>query len=146
LIEKTVRLPGVKRTLFIIKPDGVERGLVGEILSRLEAKQLRIVAAEFRTIDEATAREHYAEHEGKPYYDPLVSFITRGPSLVMVVEGPDDTWKVVRTMMGSTNPADAAPGTIRGDLAIGMPDNLTHGSDSADSAQREIKIFFSHLN
>jgi nucleoside-diphosphate kinase len=136
----------VKRTLFIIKPDGVERGLVGEILSRLEAKQLRIVAAEFRTIDEATAREHYAEHEGKPYYDPLVSFITRGPSLVMVVEGPDDTWKVVRTMMGSTNPADAAPGTIRGDLAIGMPDNLTHGSDSADSAQREIKIFFSHLN
>ena len=139
-------MPDVNRTLVIIKPDGVERGLVGEILLRLESKQLRLVAADLRTIDEATAREHYAEHVGKPFYDPLVAFITRGPSLVLIVEGPDDTWKVVRTMMGATNPVDAAPGTIRGDLAIEMAENLIHGSDSAESAQREIKIFFDHLN
>jgi nucleoside-diphosphate kinase len=143
---ETVRLPDVKRTLVIIKPDGVERGLVGEILSRLERKQLRIVAGELRTIDVATASEHYAEHVGKPFYDALVSFITRGPSLVLIVEGPEDTWKVVRTLMGATNPVDAAPGTIRGDLAIVMAENLIHGSDSAESADREIKIFFDHLN
>jgi nucleoside-diphosphate kinase len=139
-------LPDVNRTLVIIKPDGVERGLVGEILSRLERKKLRIVAGELRTIDAVTAAEHYAEHVGKPFYDPLVAFITRGPSLVLIVEGPDDTWKVVRTMMGATNPVDAAPGTIRGDLAIEMAENLIHGSDSAESADREIKIFFPHLN
>jgi nucleoside-diphosphate kinase len=138
-------LPGVKRTLVIVKPDGVERGLVGEILSRLEKKQLRLVAVDLRTIDEATAREHYAEHVGKPFFDPLVSFITRGPSLILIVEGPEDTWQVVRTMMGATNPIDAAPGTVRGDLAFGMPDNLVHGSDSAESAQREIAIFFRDL-
>jgi nucleoside-diphosphate kinase len=135
----------VKRTLVIVKPDGVERGLVGEILSRLEKKQLRLVAVDLRTIDEATAREHYAEHVGKPFFDPLVSFITRGPSLILIVEGPEDTWQVVRTMMGATNPIDAAPGTVRGDLAFGMPDNLVHGSDSAESAQREIAIFFRDL-
>jgi nucleoside-diphosphate kinase len=138
-------LPDVKRTLVIVKPDGVERGLVGEILSRLENKQLRLVAADLRTIDEATAREHYAEHVGKPYFDPLVSFITRGPSLVLIVEGPEDTWQVVRTMMGATNPMDAAPGTVRGDLATRMPDNLVHSSDSAESAQREMAIFFRDL-
>jgi nucleoside-diphosphate kinase len=132
--------------LVIIKPDGVERGLVGEILSRLERKQLRIVAGELRTIDVATASEHYAEHVGKPFYDSLVAFITRGPSLILIVEGPEDTWKVVRTMMGATNPVDAAPGTIRGDLATVMAENLIHGSDSAESADREIKIFFDHLN
>jgi nucleoside-diphosphate kinase len=136
----------VKRTLVIIKPDAVERGLVGEILSRLERKQLRIVAGELRTIDVATASEHYAEHVGKPFYDSLVAFITRGPSLVLIVEGPEDTWKVVRTMMGATNPVDAVPGTIRGDLATVMAENLIHGSDSAESADREIKIFFDHLN
>jgi nucleoside-diphosphate kinase len=135
----------VKRTLVIIKPDGVERQLVGEILSRLERKQLRLIVADLRTIDLATARVHYAEHEGKPFFDRLVEFITRGPSLVLIVEGPEDTWQVVRTMMGATNPIDAAPGTVRGDLAIGMPDNLVHGSDSAESAQREIAIFFPHL-
>ena len=139
-------MPGVKRTLVIIKPDAVERGLVGEILSRLERKQLRIVAGELRTIDVATASEHYAEHVGKPFYDSLVAFITRGPSLILIVEGPEDTWKVVRTMMGATNPVDAAPGTIRGDLATVMAENLIHGSDSAESADREIKIFFDHLN
>lgn len=131
--------------MVIVKPDGVERGLVGEILSRLESKQLRLVAAELRTIDGLTAREHYVEHVGKPFYEPLVSFITRGPSLLLVVEGPEDAWRVVRTLMGSTNPSEAAPGTIRGDLALETSENLIHGSDSAESAQREIKIFFPHL-
>ena len=133
------------RTLVIVKPDGVERGLIGEIVRRLEAKQLRLVAGEIRTLDEQTARVHYAEHDGKPYFEPLVAFITRGPVMVAVVEGPQDTWKVVRNLMGSTNPRDAAPGTIRGDLAIEMAENLIHGSDSLESAQREIGIFFPHL-
>ena len=136
----------MKRTLVIIKPDGVERGLVGEIVSRLEAKQLRIVAAELRTIDADTARRHYAEHEGKSFYDPLVAFITRSPSLVMVLEGPEDTWRIVRAMMGATNPAEAAPGTIRGDLATAMKENLIHGSDSIEAALREIAIFFPDLD
>ena len=133
------------RTLFIVKPDGVARGLIGQILGRLEVKQLRVVAAELRTIDRATAERHYAEHLGKDYYDKLVEFITQGPSLVTIVEGPGDTWQVVRGLMGATNAKDAAPGTIRGDLAIGHRENLVHGSDSASSAQREIEIFFSHL-
>ena len=98
------------RTLVICKPDAVERGLVGEIVARLERRTLRIVAAELRTIDEATAGRHYAEHEGKPFYADLVAFITRGPAMILVVEGPEDTWKVVRTMMGATNPREAAPG------------------------------------
>ena len=135
----------MKRTLVIVKPDGVERGLVGEIVSRLEKRQLTLVAAELRAIDVVTAKQHYAEHEGKPFFDSLVSFITRSPALVMVVEGPEDTWKVVRTMMGVTNPVDAVPGTIRGDLAIEMSENLIHGSDSGESAAREIKIFFPDL-
>jgi len=138
-------LPVVKRTLVIIKPDGVERGLIGEILSRLEQRELRVVAAELRTIDATTAALHYVEHEGKPFFERLVAFITRSPSLVLVIEGPEDTWQVVRTMMGATNPAEAAPGTIRGDLATEMAENLIHGSDSADSAQREIAIFFPAL-
>jgi len=136
----------VDRTLFIVKPDGVERGLIGEIIARLEAKQLRIVAAELRTIDVATAERHYAEHRGKPYYDKLVEFMTHGPALVLVIEGPEDTWQVVRGLMGATNSKDAAPGTIRGDLAIGLRENLVHGSDSAASAQREIEIFFTQLS
>ncbi|MHB1210429.1 MAG: nucleoside-diphosphate kinase [Acidimicrobiales bacterium] len=133
------------RTFVIVKPDGVERGLVGEIISRLERKQLRIVAAELRTIDAPTAERHYAEHEGKPFFEGLVSFITRGPALLMVLEGPSDTWKVVRTLMGTTDPKDSPPGTIRGDLAIEMAQNLIHGSDSPESAQREISIFFPSL-
>jgi len=136
----------VNRTLVIVKPDGVERGLVGEIVSRLERKQLRVVAAHLRTIDRATAESHYAEHRGRDYFEPLVNFITRGPSLVAVLEGSDDTWQVVRTLMGATNPHEAAPGTIRGDLALHMTENLIHGSDSAESARREIGIFFPGLD
>jgi nucleoside-diphosphate kinase len=130
------------RTLVICKPDAVERGLVGEIVGRLERKGLRLVASELRTIDAETAGRHYAEHQGKPFFDDLVAFITRSPALLMVVEGPGDTWQVVRTMMGATNPKDAAPGTIRGDLAIELTENLVHGSDSAGSAAREIALFF----
>jgi nucleoside-diphosphate kinase len=133
------------RTLVIAKPDSVERGLAGQIIARLEAKGLRLAAAELRTIDAETAGTHYGEHKGKPFYDSLVSFITRGPALLMVVEGPEDTYKVVRTLMGATNPKDAAPGTIRGDLAIEMTENLVHGSDSPQSAQREIDLFFPGL-
>ena len=133
------------RTLVICKPDAVERGLAGQIVARLEAKGLRLAAAELRTIDTETAGNHYGEHKDKPFYDSLVSFITRSPALLMVVEGPEDTYKVVRTLMGATNPKDAAPGTIRGDLAIEMTENLVHGSDSQESAQREIGLFFPGL-
>ena len=133
------------RTLVICKPDAVERGLVGEIVARIERKGLAIVAAELRTIDKDTAARHYEEHQGKPFYDDLVTFITRSPALLMVVEGPDDTWKVVRQMMGATNPRDAAPGTIRGDLAVELTENLVHGSDGPESAEREIGIFFPNL-
>ena len=135
----------MERTLVLVKPDGVERGLIGEIVSRFERRGLRLVAAQLRTLDRETAERHYAEHEGKPFYEGLVSFITRGPLMAMVLEGPDDTWQVVRTMMGPTNPATAAPGTIRGDLGIEMQQNLIHGSDSAESARREIAIFFPAL-
>jgi nucleoside-diphosphate kinase len=136
----------VNRTLVICKPDAVERGLSGEIVRRLEAKGLRLAAAELRVIDRDTAARHYAEHEGKPFFEDLLAFITRGPVLLLVVEGPEDTWQVVRTMMGATNPAVATPGTIRGDLAIEMTENLVHGSDSAESAAREITLFFPNLN
>ena len=135
----------MNRTLVICKPDAVERGLSGEILRRLEHKGLRLVAAELRRIDEETAGRHYEEHVGKPFYGELVAFITRSPSLVLVVEGPPDTWRVVRTLMGPTNPAEAPPGTIRGDLGTVMAENLVHGSDSAASAAREIAIFFPSL-
>ncbi len=133
------------RTLVIAKPDAVERGLSGEIISRLERKGLRLVAAELRSIPVEVAKVHYAEHDGKPFFGELVTFITRSPVLVMVVEGPDDTFKVVRNLMGATNPVDAAPGTIRGDLAIEMGENLVHGSDSNESAAREIELFFPGL-
>ena len=133
-----------ERTLVLCKPDAVERRLVGEIIRRLEAKGLTLVALELRTLDEATARQHYAEHEGKPFFADLVAFITRSPLVAMVVEGPD-AHKVVRTLMGATNPREAAPGTIRGDLAIELTENLVHGSDSPESAQREIARFFPAL-
>jgi nucleoside-diphosphate kinase len=133
------------RTLVICKPDAVERGLAGEIVARLERKGLRLVAAELRVIDAETAGQHYAEHEGKPFYDELVSFIGRSPALVLVVEGPEETYKVVRTMMGVTNPREAAPGTIRGDYGLEVGENLVHGSDSPESAEREIAIFFPGL-
>jgi nucleoside-diphosphate kinase len=133
------------RTLVICKPDAVERGLVGEIISRFERRGLSIVAMDMRVVDEATAARHYDEHKEKPFYGELISFITRGPVVVMVVEGPEDTWKVVRTMMGATNPREAAPGTIRGDLGILFTENLIHGSDAAESAEREIGIWFPGL-
>ncbi len=123
----------------------MERGLAGEIVGRLERKGLRLVAAELRPVTEAEAGRHYAEHDGKPFYGDLVKFITRSPALIMVVEGPDDAYKVVRNLMGATNPVDAAPGTIRGDLALEMGENLVHGSDSTASAAREIAIFFPDL-
>jgi len=134
----------VDRTLVLCKPDCVERGLVGEVLSRLERKQLRIVAMELRHLDKATAERHYAEHDGKPFFGDLVAFITRSPLVAMVVEGPD-AFKVVRTLMGTTNPREAAPGTIRGDLAIELTENLVHGSDGKESAAREIALFFPDL-
>ena len=133
------------RTLVIIKPDGVERGLAGEILSRLERKSLHLVAVELRLIDVDLAGRHYAEHAEKPFYPELVEFITRSPSLLVVVEGPGDTWKVVRTLMGSTNPREATPGTIRGDLGLLVTENLVHGSDGPESAAREIELFFPGL-
>jgi nucleoside-diphosphate kinase len=130
-----------ERTLVLCKPDAVERQLVGEIIGRLERKGLRIVALELRQLDGTTAKQHYAEHDGKPFFDDLVAFITRSPLVAMVVEGPD-AWKVVRTLMGATNPREAAPGTVRGDLAIELTENLVHGSDGPESAAREIALFF----
>jgi nucleoside-diphosphate kinase len=136
----------VGRTLVICKPDAVERGLVGEIVGRLERKGLRLVAAELRTITREVAVQHYAEHEGKGFFEELVAFITRSPALVAVVEGPEDAYRVVRTLMGATNPVEAAPGTIRGDLALSTGENLVHGSDSPASAEREIALFFPGLS
>ncbi len=133
------------RTLVICKPDSVERGLVGEILGRFEAKGLVLAAVELRTLDADTLARHYEEHVGKPFYDGLVEFMGRGPVVLVVVEGPEDTWKVVRQMMGATNPLEAAPGTIRGDLGTLFTENLIHGSDSSESAAREIEIFFPSL-
>lgn len=135
----------MNQTLVICKPDAVERGLVGEIVSRLEGKGLRMAAAELRIIDAELAGRHYAEHVGKPFYPELAEFIGRSPSLAMVIEGPADTWRIVRTLMGATNPLDAAPGTIRGDLATVVTENLVHGSDGPESAAREIALFFPNL-
>ena len=133
------------RTLVICKPDAVERGLVGEILGRFERKGLRLVAVELRTLDADLLARHYAEHVGKGFYDDLVAFMGRSPALVAVVEGPTDTWRVVRAMMGATNPLNAEPGTIRGDFGTEVTENLVHGSDSAASAQREVSLFFPDL-
>ena len=134
-----------KRTLVLLKPDAVERRLVGEIVSRFERKGLSIAAMQLRTLDAATLANHYAEHQGKGFYADLVAFMSRGPVVAMVVEGPDDTWEIVRSMMGATNPRSAALGTIRGDLGTIFTENLVHGSDSAASAEREIQIFFPGL-
>jgi len=133
------------RTLVLLKPDAVERGLIGEILGRIEAKHLNIVALELRSLDEATLARHYEEHVGKGFYADLVAFMGRGPVVALVVEGPENTWEVLRSMMGATNPRTAAPGTIRGDLGILFTENLVHGSDSLASAEREIGIFFPNL-
>lgn len=133
------------RTLVLLKPDAVERGLVGNIISRFETKGLRLAAMELRTLDEATLERHYEEHKGKGFYADLVKFMSRGPVVAMAVEGPEDTWEIVRGMMGATNPRQAAPGTIRGDLGTIFTENLVHGSDSAESAKRELGIFFPSL-
>lgn len=133
-----------ERTLVLIKPDGVFRGLVGEVLGRIERKGYRIVALEQRVLSASIAEEHYGEHRDKPFFSDLVAFITGGPLVAAVVEGPDVvlSW---RAMMGATNPANAAPGTIRGDLATETQNNVTHGSDSLESAAREIALFFPGL-
>lgn len=133
------------RTLVLLKPDAVERKLVGRIISRFEQKDLSIVAMDLRTLDGDTLAQHYAEHVGKGFYGELVEFMSRGPVVAMIVEGPENTWEVVRKMMGATNPRTAEPGTIRGDLAILFTENLVHGSDSPESAEREIGIFFPAL-
>jgi nucleoside-diphosphate kinase len=132
---------GLERTLVLIKPDAMQRALAGEILARLERRGLELRAARLLTVDRALAEEHYAEHSEKPFYGELVEFITSGPTLAVVVEG-EGAITTVRTTMGATNPADAAPGTIRGDLSLSMPDNLVHGSDSSESAEREIRLWF----
>ena len=132
----------MEQTLVLCKPDAVERGLVGEIVSRFEQKGLTIKALRMLTISPDIAEKHYAEHVGKPFYPDLVSFIGRSPAVAMILEGPENTWSIVRTMMGATNAAEAEPGTIRGDLSAQFTENLVHGSDSAESAEREINIFF----
>lgn len=131
----------MEKTLILVKPDGVKRNLIGEIISRFERRGFTVSNLRMLTVDEEMASRHYAEHAEKPFFSELVEFITSGPTVAMVIEGPD-VIRVARTMMGSTNPADAAPGTIRGDLASAMPENVIHGSDSAESAIREIGIFF----
>ncbi len=133
-----------ERTLVLVKPDGVSRGLVGEVLARIERKGYSLVALELRRLTVEVATEHYGEHQGKPFFDDLVTFITSAPLVAAVVEGPDaiEAW---RTMMGVTNPIKSAPGTIRGDFASVMTENLVHGSDSPESAAREIALFFPGL-
>ncbi len=133
------------RTLVLLKPDAVERGLIGEITGRFEAKNLTIAAMELRQLDAGILARHYEEHQGKGFYPDLVEFMSRGPVVAMVIEGPEDTWEVVRGLVGATNPRKAAPGTIRGDLGILFTENLVHGSDSLESATREIGIFFPNL-
>jgi nucleoside-diphosphate kinase len=130
------------RTLVICKPDAVERGLVGTILNRFERRGLRVAGVELRTLDEELLARHYEEHVGKGFYADLVAFMSRGPVVTAAIEGPEETWKVVRDMMGATNPRNAALGTIRGDLGIEFTENLIHGSDGPESAVRELGLFF----
>jgi nucleoside-diphosphate kinase len=134
----------METTLVIIKPDAVQRGLVGEIIARLERKGLEFVDGRFFTIEEELAHKHYAEHTQKPFFGDLIAFITSGPVFALAVRGPSAV-NVVRALMGPTNPIDAAPGTIRGDFGIELTQNLIHGSDSASSAQRELDLFFPGL-
>ena len=133
-----------ERTLVLVKPDGVRRGLAGEVVGRLERKGLTLVALELRTLDRATAEEHYAEHRERPFFGELVEFITGGPLVALVVEGPNAV-AGTRRLMGVTNPVEATPGSIRGDFALEIGQNLVHGSDSPESAAREIAIFFKAL-
>ena len=133
-----------ERTLVLVKPDAVRRGLVGEVLRRIERKGLQIVAMDLRTLDVGTATTHYAEHTGKPFFDPLVEFITSGPLVAVVAEGPRAI-EAFRALAGATDPVRALPGTIRGDYSLIVQSNIVHGSDGPDSADREIKIFFPDL-
>jgi nucleoside-diphosphate kinase len=130
-----------ERTLVLVKPDGVRRGLIGEVIRRIEAKDLEITRIDMRTVDRSTAETHYAEHADKPFYGELVEFITAGPVVAMIAEGQEAVG-AVRSLMGATNPLDASPGTIRGDYATAITENIVHGSDSTDSAGREIGLFF----
>ncbi len=131
----------MERTLIIVKPEGVQRGLIGQVLSRFEAKGFKVVGLKLLRITPELAARHYAEHQGKPFYEGLVSFITSSPVVVGVLEGLNAI-ATTRAMMGSTNPANAAPGTIRGDFAQSVGNNIIHGSDGPESAQREISLFF----
>jgi nucleoside-diphosphate kinase len=134
----------VEQTLILVKPDGVARGLVGEVIARIERKGFVLRALEMRTLERATAEEHYAEHTERPFFGELVDFITSGPLVAMCVEG-DDAIAGMRQIMGATNPIEAAPGSIRGDLATVIGNNIVHGSDSVESARRELAIFFPGL-
>jgi nucleoside-diphosphate kinase len=134
----------LERTLVLVKPDGVRRGLVGEVIRRLEGKGLTLVRMELRTLDRGTAEQHYAEHRERPFFGELVEFITGGPLLAMVVEGPSAV-AGTRRLMGVTNPVEATPGSIRGDYALEIGQNLVHGSDSPESAARETQLFFPDL-
>jgi nucleoside-diphosphate kinase len=136
----------MNQTFVMAKPDAVERGLVGEIVSRLERKGFTMVAAELRSVDRALAEEHYAEHREKPFFGELVDFLTRSPVFAMIVEGPaDNTFSLVRLVVGATKVDDAQPGTIRGDFATITTENLVHASDSHESAAREIKLWFPNV-
>ncbi|MGV2384043.1 MAG UNVERIFIED_CONTAM: nucleoside-diphosphate kinase [Thermobifida fusca] len=134
----------MERTLVLIKPDGVRRNIIGEVISRIERKGLKIVAMELRTLDEETAKAHYEEHVEKPFFPSLVEFITGGPLVAMVVEG-NRAIEAFRSLAGATDPVLAAPGTIRGDYGLDVQANIVHGSDSTYSAEREIKLFFPDL-
>lgn len=131
----------VEKTFVMVKPDGVQRGLVGEIVNRFENKGLKLVGAKLLQVPEALAKEHYGEHKERPFFGELVTFITSSPVFAMVLEG-DGAISTARSMMGKTNPADSAPGTIRGDFGLTIGMNIIHGSDSSESAEREIKLWF----
>jgi nucleoside-diphosphate kinase len=139
-----VSAPTADRTLVLVKPDGVARGLAGQVIARLEAKGLRLVAAELRTLTVEIAEEHYGEHRERPFFGSLVEFITSAPLLALVVEGPRAI-EAFRALAGATDPVTAAPGTIRGDFALEVQSNIVHGSDSPESAAREIALFFPQL-
>ncbi|GAA3747159.1 nucleoside-diphosphate kinase [Spinactinospora alkalitolerans] len=134
----------MERTLVLIKPDGVRRNIIGEVISRIERKGMKIVALDMRTLDAGTAKTHYEEHASRPFFESLVEFITGGPLVAMVVEG-ERSVEAFRALAGATDPVAAAPGTVRGDFAMEVQQNIVHGSDSTYSAEREIKLFFPDL-
>lgn len=132
----------MEKTFLMIKPDGVQRNLIGDIVSRFESKGYKLVSAKLMTVSQSLARQHYSEHKGKPFFNDLVSFITSGPAFAMVWEG-ENIINTARTMIGTTNPQEADPGTIRGDYGVTVSKNIIHGSDASDSAEREVHLFFS---